>query len=160
VILLYYILFPGVLNASLNLNKFLVSAGIRAADILISQGIEDIPIIGGDLRSEASRLLSLRYADEGNIGYLSGIRTMVILLPLLFFSLIVLKKRSKRGLIPYQVGSRAKYLMLAFVFCFLATPILGSTLLAFMLGPAVAVFLNSYNTRSPTTQRRKPWRCV
>lgn len=151
VILLWCILFPGVLNASLSYEKFFASTAIRVVDFLIYLGIEDVPIIGGDTRIEAEQVYSLKYDEEGDIGNMSGIRTMMILLPLLFFLFIMLKKRLKRYLIPYEVRLMAKHLLASFLFCFMATPILGSTLLAFMLGPAMVVFFYSYDIQSPTT---------
>jgi hypothetical protein len=154
VILVYYMFFPGVFLVSYSKEKFIDSIGVRVTDILLSHGIEEIPLIeiplteDNLLPTEDVLVNKQLYEEETDIGNLTGYKTLVIMLPFFFISWILLKKRLKRITVPRQFIFRAQYLTFAYLFCFLAIPILGMTLHPFLFGPALIVFFYIDSARS------------
>ena len=150
---IYWLLFPGVFDASLNSYRFLYSVGIRLNDILFALGPDQFftqwltPALNG--------LPTFVFGDPADMGRLSGYATAISVLPILLLPLImsagvvlVGRKRLKRA----STGLwRLSTLCLAAAILFpAAVPIWRSPLFWFMVGfgvlPALAIlFPRFYN---------------
>ena len=129
------VLFPGVVIGRLGFEQLIASASIRVADFLLSAGVISLPNGAGDLKDVAASQLSLKYEDDATFGGMSGLWALIYLLPVGIWLLMRLRAKIRTHELSIDEGRRCKYMLFALGCAYLATPISGIAILAFMCGP-------------------------
>ena len=143
--LLHSVLFPGVFSTMLSTELLFTSAWFRLSDLLTSVGVDPSGVLSG-LDIVTVPLLGLEVADLNAIsqseiaGRFSGIRVLVVLTPLLLWLWLRIRRVTEDAMTVEHVR-RGGFLILALVFAFFASPLLGTPLIALLFGPALVPLL-------------------
>ena len=143
--LLHVVLFPGVVAVMLSKELLFTSVWFRFSDLLTSVGVDPSGVLSG-LGIVTVPLLGLEVADLNAIspseiaGRFSGIRVLVVLTPLLLWLWLRIRRVTEDAMTVEHVR-RGDFLILALVFTFFASPLLGTPLIALLFGPALVPLL-------------------
>jgi hypothetical protein len=140
---LYWFFFPGVLANTLTSDAFFYSIAMRTIDIALS--------LAGDaygrqqLMDTMATTIGYYYADEGDIGGLSGIPKLLSALPWLLIAALFAfpwarRAWRRRGPMPSAAARTAELVALALLTGVFATPLFGAPLYAYFAGVALAPF--------------------
>jgi len=137
-----YLFFPGAMDYAYSLEMLVFSIGIRVSDLLLSFNVNPDFMVGYLVGNVQDSTLGRLYSDNTAIGGRSGLRLLIIGLPVLAFLFVRLYKKAKNSGSYSSEQKRAMYLFFGFIFTFAGTNLLGSTLVAFMVGPIMAVLIS------------------
>jgi len=140
---LYSLIFPGVFSTVLNRELLFQSVLIRLADILLSVGFDLTGFLDGIIGGEVVGGIwlggvdaAIQIDDTRAAGSFSGIRTLILLAPLLVWLWIRVRRKKDNDVMVEDVG-RSSFLILALILTFLASPFLGAPFVALLFGPAL-----------------------
>jgi hypothetical protein len=138
--LVHWAFFPGVVHERLSLDLFYISVGVRVIDILMSFGLDDASA-RSSMAALGGREFEFEYGYDVAPGAFTGIRFLLVVAPLLLVSLLVLRRRAKGHRLAAEERRRARFLLLAFAFTFVANPLLGLPIVAYVFGPYLTPFI-------------------